>query len=258
MPKDISLRPERRGPLTVHVAEELVALGVDCFVTDRFGGVSAPPYDTLNLAEHVGDDPASVRENRRRVAEAAGVEPDRLITAHQVHGGRIELVDQPVDGLDADGLVTSDSSVALAIRVADCVPVLIVDSPTARVAVVHAGWRGLALSVLSNALDLFARADGLHVLLGPSISVASYQVGPEVAGRFADVPGALAPDTGDRSRLDLRRVAVHQLLAAGVPDARVYVTREVTDGGARFYSDRAQRPTGRFALVARAPRSTAP
>jgi len=160
--------------------------------------------------------------------------------------------------VDADGLVTSDSSVALAILVADCVPVLIVDPTTARVAVVHAGWRGLAGSVLSNALDLFARADELHVLLGPAISMASYQVGPEVAGRFTDVPGALAPDAGDRQRLDLRRVAAHQLVAAGVRDEHVYVTREVTDGGERFYSDRAQRPTGRFALVARGPIVTTP
>jgi YfiH family protein len=239
------------------VADAFVTLGVDCFVTDRAGGVSAAPYDTLNLADHAGDDPACVTENRRRVADAAGVEPERLITARQVHGGEVAVVDEPAEVRSADGLVTYDPTVALAVLVADCVPVLIVDPDAARLAVVHAGWRGLAAGVIDNALDLFARAATLHVLLGPSISGTGYQVGPEVAGLFRAVPGAVGPDEGDRSRLDLRRVATHQLIARGVSDDLIFVAREVTDGGRQFFSDRAQRPCGRFALVARGPNSRA-
>ena len=119
----VTLTPQRRGPLTVHVADAFVTLGVDCFVTDRAGGVSAAPYDTLNLADHAGDDPACVTENRRRVADAAGVEPERLITARQVHGGEVAVVDEPAEVRSADGLVTYDPTVALAVLVADCVPV---------------------------------------------------------------------------------------------------------------------------------------
>ncbi len=94
-------------------------------------------------------------------------------------------------------------------------------------------------------------ASTTHVFLGPCISAEAYQIGPEVAARFADVPGALAPDVGDRSRLDLRAVALFQLREAGVPDENITMSREVTDGGEIFYSDRSQRPCGRFALVAR-------
>jgi len=251
VPVDVELTPQRRGPLTVHVLETLAPLGVDCFVTDRAGGVSAAPYDTLNLGDHVGDTATSVLENRRRVAAAAGVDVDCLVIARQVHGADVIVVDGATDELTSDGLVTDDPSVALAILVADCVPVMLVDSDSPRVGVVHAGWRGLGADVLGRALALFSRAERLHVLLGPAISSAWYQVGPEVAERFRDVPGALVPDEADRSRLDLRRVAVHQLLARGVPSEAIYVTREVTDGGDRFYSDRATRPCGRFGLVAR-------
>ncbi len=258
MPVDITLTPARRGALTVLVADALTPLGVDAFVTDRSGGVSATPYDTLNLAEHVGDDPACVGENRRRVAAAAGVDLDRFITAQQVHGSDVVDADQLVDDVSADGLVTRDPSVAIAVMVADCVPVLVVDPSSSRVAVVHAGWRGLVADVLGNAVALFAQPALLHVLLGPAISVGAYQVGPEVAEHFAAVPGALVSDGGDRSRLDLRRVAVHQLRGLGVVDDHIYVTREVTDGGGQFFSDRAHRPSGRFALVARGPSMRAP
>ena len=83
----------------------------------------------------------------------------------------------------------------------------------------------------------------------------AYQVGPEVARHFSDVPDAFWPDGGDRSRLDLRRVATSQLVAAGVPDGTLNASTQVTDGGEVFFSDRAQRPCGRFALVASGPRS---
>jgi copper oxidase (laccase) domain-containing protein len=86
---------------------------------------------------------------------------------------------------------------------------------------------------------------------GPSISAEGYQVGPEVAIHFAHLPGAVTPDVDDRSRLDLRLVATHQLLDSGVPDTSIVGCRQVTDGGEVFFSDRAQRPCGRFALVAR-------
>ncbi len=251
MPVDVELTPQRRGPLTVHVLEAVAPLGVDCFVTDRAGGVSIAPYDTLNLGDHVGDVAASVLENRRRVAAAAGVDADRLLIASQVHGAEVTVVDGPIDDLTSDGLVTDDSSVALVILVADCVPVMLVDPGSGRVGVVHAGWRGLDRDVLGRALAHFPQPERLHALIGPAISRAGYQVGPEVAERFRDVPGALESDEADRSRLDLRQVAVHQLLTRGVPSDAIYVTREVTDGGGQFFSDRAARPCGRFGLIAR-------
>ncbi|HTT59148.1 MAG TPA: polyphenol oxidase family protein [Acidimicrobiales bacterium] len=250
MTQDLLLVAQQRGELTVYPAQNLRALGVDAFVTDRFGGVSEGPYDSLNLAEHVGDDEDHVRENRVRVATAAGVEFDRLVTVRQVHGDRVLDATLVAPGDEADALVSDDPALAIAMLVADCVPLVLADESTNKVAVVHAGWRGLAAGVIARSLDVLS-PPGTHAFIGPAISQESYQVGPEVAEHFTHIPGALAADGEDRSRLDLRLVAVHQLLAAGVRDDRIALSRQVTDGGSVFFSDRAQRPCGRFSVVAR-------
>lgn len=250
MPVEITLRPEVRGPLSVYGVEHMRHFGIDAFLTDRFGGVSLPPYDTLNLAEHVGDRPEKVEENRRRVANAIGVEHDDLITARQVHGRDVIDVDVTPRASEGDALVTSQSGVALAILVADCVPILLVDESTSRFALVHAGWRGLVAGVLENTLAHFEDPSAVHAFLGPCISSEAYQVGPEVAEHFSGVEHALYGDEGDRSRLDLRRVVHAQLENLGVLENHVSWARQSTDGGELFFSDRAQRPCGRFGLVA--------
>jgi len=240
-----------RGSLRVYPVAMAKAHGIDAFVTDRFGGVSDEPYDELNLARHVGDDPARVNENRRRLAEACAVSLERLVTARQVHGNRVLDLTGPTDDTEADGLITESANLVLAIVVADCVPVLLVDTHSARFGVVHAGWRGLRAGVLGNAVAHFATPHSLRAFIGPSISSAGYQVGPEVARHFTDVPEALVADPDDRFRLDLRRVSVHQLTTLGLRDDHIEVSRQTTDGGAVFFSDRAARPCGRFALVAK-------
>ncbi|HEV3267331.1 MAG TPA: polyphenol oxidase family protein [Acidimicrobiales bacterium] len=251
MPNDVVLSAEQRGSLTVYPVESVRSLGVDAFVTDRFGGVSTPPFDTLNLGDHVGDLEEHVRENRRRVASAAGVDLARLVTVRQVHGAEV-LDAARTDPLgEADALVCDRGGVALAILVADCVPLLMVDESTKRFAVVHAGWRGLQCGVLASALRHFDDAATVRVFLGPCVSREGYQVGPEVAEHFRDVPGALVADGGDRSRLDLRHVATQQLIHLGVRGDAIERSQQVTDGGELFFSDRATRPCGRFALVAK-------
>lgn len=251
MPSDVALSAETRDALTVHPVTSVRALGVDAFVTDRFGGVSSAPYDSLNLGVHVGDRANDVRENRRRVANAIGVDPTRLVIVQQVHGVRVLDASNATPSSEADALFTDDRDQALAILVADCVPILLVDSTSDRFALVHAGWRGLHLGVIAQTLQLFADAAQVHAFLGPSISREGYQVGPEVAAHFAHLPEALTPDGGDRSRLDLTLVATRQLLEHGVGDASIVRCQQVTDGGEVFFSDRAQRPCGRFALVAK-------
>ncbi|MGC1419997.1 MAG: peptidoglycan editing factor PgeF [Acidimicrobiales bacterium] len=250
MPVEITLQPEVRGPLSVYGVEHMRHFGIDAFVTDRFGGVSLAPFDTLNLGEHVGDRPEHVEENRRRVTAAIGVEYDDLVTARQVHGHDVVDVDATTRAIEGDALVTSQSGVALAILVADCVPILMVDESTSRFALVHAGWRGLVTGVLEHTLAHFEDPSAVHVFLGPCISSEAYQVGPEVAAHFSGITNALYADQGDRSRLDLRRVVHAQLDELGVLDDRVSQARQSTDGGELFYSDRAQRPCGRFGLVA--------
>jgi YfiH family protein len=248
VPVEVALTPEVRGPLTVYPVESVRAFGVDAFVTDRFHGASDAPYDSLNLGDHVGDDLVHVRENRHVVARAIGAE--RLVIVRQVHGARILDARDVTPESEADALLSDGSDLALAILVADCVPLLLVESTSSRFCLVHAGWRGLHAGVITKALEHLYAPD-VHAFLGPSISPARYQVGPDVAIHFDDVPNALTPDGADRSRLDLRLVATTQLRGAGVTDEHITLSAQVTDGGDVFFSDRAHRPCGRFGLVAK-------
>jgi len=249
-----SLEVSARGELTVHVFSSLAALGVDAFVTDRYGGVSVGPYAALNLGDHVGDDDSAVTENRRRVANAVGVSPERLTIVRQVHGARVATVQNVTADTEADALVVDDPEYAAAILVADCVPLVIASPTTRQLAVIHAGWRGLAAGVIAAAArEVGGDPQEWRVGVGPSISAEGYQVGPEVAQHFAAIKGAVRGDVGDRSRVDLRRVTVQQLLDVGVVDDHITLSTACTDGGDLFFSDRAQRPCGRFALVARWP-----
>lgn len=251
MPVEVTLTPQRHGELDVYPIEFARHFGVRAFVTARTGGVSSAPYDSLNLGDHVEDDPANVLENRRRVAEAIGVDARRLVIINQVHGRDVVSANQATADSAGDVIVDYGDGFAVAVLVADCLPILLVDEDSPTLAVVHAGWRGLENNVLESALENFEHHDAVHAFLGPCISGASYQVGPDVAEHFTTVPGAVTPDTGDRSRLDLRCVAVAQLLALHVSESHLTVASQSTDGGETFFSDRAQRPCGRFALVAR-------
>src|SRR5262245_63104690 len=118
----------------------------------RAGGVSAPPYDTLNLGARWGDVLASVEENRRRLLRAAGV-AGPLYVARQVHGTNVARVRAGDDAsaiarIEADGLITGDPGVALGVFVADCIPAVVVDPRTGAIAAAHAGWRGTVAGVL--------------------------------------------------------------------------------------------------------------
>ncbi len=243
----VALAAREVGGLPLYGLAEADALGVELVVSARLGGVSRAPYGSLNLATHVGDDPAAVAENRRRLGAALGTP---VVLVRQVHGARVVDAADAAPSTEADGLVEHGCERAVGVLVADCVPVALVD-PGRRVAVVHAGWRGLCAGAVPAALAQFEDPARVVAVLGPSISGAAYQVGEEVARRFADHAGALAPDGPGHWRLDLRAVAAAQLERLGVEGDRVLVTAEATDGGATFFSYRAERPTGRFALVVR-------
>lgn len=240
-----------RADLGVVGLEHLRAMGVDAFVTTRFGGVSPAPYDTLNLGDHVGDDPSRVEENRRRVAAALDLAPSQLAISRQVHGAVVNDLDEwDGEALVGDAMVSTRDDVALAVLVADCVALLFVEASGPRVAVAHAGWRGLVEGVIPATLAHFERPDDVRVVLGPHISPARYQVGPEVAEHFESIAGACREDEGDRRRLDLGVIARYQLGLAGVA---LELVEELghNDDSDLFFSDRAQRPCGRFALVVR-------
>jgi YfiH family protein len=235
-------------------------------VFTRHGGVSAPPYATLNVSLAVGDDPARVLENRRRVARALGGRLEHLYTVQQVHGAAHRVVDGTVPPASlgrepADILLTGTPGVLLLLKFADCVPLLYWDPVRRWVALAHAGWRGTALNVAGATVQLLTAVAGsrpgdLWVALGPAIGRCCYIVGPEVVAAVSRaVPDAAAvqcPAADGRAYLDLVLANVQQLLAAGVPPDQVVEAQRCTAcESATFFSHRALgMPSGRFAVVA--------
>lgn len=247
---NVTLVTHFEGELALGEIVSAQRYGVRAWVSARHGGVSTAPYASLNLARHVGDDPAAVEVNRARLATALQLTRDQLRFVNQVHGDTVAFASDVTAPTEADALVGDDDH-AVAILVADCVPILLINRRSHAFAVVHAGWRGLAMGVIERAAAALGPGPSLYAFVGPSISVAAYQVGPEVASRFAHVPHACIADHGDRSRLDLRVVSAYQLHQLGLDDANVELSAAVTDGGLQYFSDRAQRPCGRFALIAK-------
>ncbi|HEV8297444.1 MAG TPA: peptidoglycan editing factor PgeF [Acidimicrobiales bacterium] len=235
-------------------------------VCGRHGGVSAAPYDSLNLALHVGDDERRVMENRRRLCAALGAGSRALTLANQVHGYRVIVVDEepasdePVG--DADALVTAIHGVLIAVLVADCVPIVVHDPVRRVVAVVHAGWRGTVARVVTHAVQTMADRFGcapadMVAGIGPSIGPASYEVGADVIDAvheaFPGVARELLPcgPDGRATHLDLWAANFDQLVALGVPSSAIEVSATDTrTNTAEFFSDRAARPCGRFAAFA--------
>ena len=154
--------PRGRRPAPADLASPEPERGIDAAVTARSGGVSSGPYATLNLSLSVGDDPASVLENRRRLAAAFGARLEDFVFARQVHGAGVGVVGQPHAGSGAfglgdavagvDALVTATPGVVLAILTADCLPIVLHDPVAGVLACVHAGWRGTVAGVTAAAV----------------------------------------------------------------------------------------------------------
>jgi polyphenol oxidase len=248
-------------------------LPVDAIVTTRHGGVSAGRYATLNLSFAVGDEAANVRENRSRTAAALGTRLAAFVFAHQVHGSRAEIVSAADRGRGtlaagdaigpADALITATPGTVLAILVADCVPIVLYDPAAHVLACVHAGWRGTVARTAHAALaamgSLGTEPRDVVAGIGPAIAPGSYQVGDDVAAAARDAfgeqaPALLRPDaTGGRGRwlFDLPAANRQVLRAAGVLDSQIHVAATPTGlGPGLFFSHRAERPCGRFALAA--------
>ena len=250
MSPQVTLPIELRGTLPVATLPMFEHLGVEAFFTTRDGGVSTGEFASLNLGSNGPDDPDHVRENYRRVATAIGSESVRRI--RQIHSAAVVDIDALDEHSVGDVIITNRVGEAVALIVADCAPLLLVDPARHQLAVVHAGWRGLAAGVIEAAVTaLDTDTSQLQVSIGPAISGDRYQVGPEViAASPYFVPHARA-DVGDRSMLDTRGAALSILEVLGVPRENVSISTQVTDGGTQFFSDRAARPCGRFALVAK-------
>src|SRR5215207_3548367 len=224
-------------------------------VTSRSGGVSAAPYDSFNLADHVGDDPAAVAANRRRLADAARLPPDHLVWMEQIHGATVTAVDGPLSGpVEAsDGLVTATPGVAVAVLTADCVPVLLADAEAGVVAAVHAGRVGAAAGVLRRAVERFVELGGdparTDALLGPAICGACYEVPAEMrAAVESRLPGSAVRTRRGSPGLDLRPGLARQLAELGV--GQVVTDPRCTAEDRELFSHRRDGTTGRQAALA--------
>jgi YfiH family protein len=244
--------------------------GIVVAFSERTGGLSTTPYASLNLAAHVGDRSAAVDENRARFMTALGVGElrERLVTAEQVHGAHVALVDETDIGRGAwasggpgpveqtDGLVTCSRDVPLMLFFADCVPIVLVAMAqnTAAVGVVHAGWRGAHNRVAAagvRAISQAAGCDPCNVLayVGPHICASDYEVGPEVLSQF-DERFATVSRAGSGA-LDLGAAVSASLLESGVSmSAQCSIDACTAEHKDQFYSHRAEGVTGRHAAFA--------
>ncbi|SDQ38174.1 conserved hypothetical protein [Pseudomonas sp. UC 17F4] len=222
--------------------------GVRACVTTRSGGVSLPPYESFNLGDHVGDAPAAVAENRRRLTAEFGIQPAWL---KQVHGVVVADADPGVIA-EADASYSDTPGIACTVMTADCLPVLFCDRAGTRVAAAHAGWRGLANGVLEATLKRLALPpEEVLVWLGPAIGPQAFEVGLEVRDAFTTVhpetaqafvpgaqPGKLMADIYQLARLRLAARGVNAVYGGGlctVSDPRFYSYRRTPQGG-RFAS----------------------
>lgn len=248
------LQPDWPAPPNVHAV-----------CTTRNGGVSASPYDSLNLGSHVGDAEHAVARNREMLRAKLGAKP---VFLNQVHGtDMLELAQDSPDGAAADGAFTRESGLACTIMVADCLPVLLCDLRGTQVAAVHAGWRGLAgvegVGVVEKAFKCFRtiapdlyNSSAIEIIawLGPCIGPDAFEVGDDVVAAFTqtrpEAASCFKPLPGGKWLADLPGLARQRLAALGVN--RVFGN----DGSApwctvgqplRFFSHRRDRISGRLA-----------
>ncbi|MCK9260705.1 MAG: peptidoglycan editing factor PgeF [Azoarcus sp.] len=224
---------------------------VKALVTTRAGGVSAAPYDSLNLGAHVGDDVVAVAENRARLSRLLPSEP---VWLEQVHGTCVIDLDNHPSELWGDAALTRIERRVCAVMTADCLPVLFCDDAGTVVAAAHAGWRGLVSGVLeATVASMKVRPDCVLAWLGPAIGPAAFEVGDEVRDAFLMHDRGAAEafiNNGQPGKwlADLYMLARRRLVRAGV--ARIYGGGLCTwSDHERFYSYRRDGLTGRFASL---------
>lgn len=226
----------------------------------RGGGVSAPPFDSLNLSYAVGDRSEDVDRNWDTV-RAAGPERAAWVRIRQVHGARVVRAGAAaVDLGDADGAIATASGTVVSVLTADCVPILLAADGGRAVAAIHAGWRGTAAGIVAatvRMLEVEDRVDptSLHALIGPAIGPCCYEVGDDVVTALRQRPAlasgasSVGIETGaTRPRVDLRRANHVLLTEAGVAPHRIELVGPCTRCAAdRYFSHRAARggATGR-------------
>jgi polyphenol oxidase len=259
------LERRRQDNVVYYVSPVLAAAGAPHAFSTRLGGVSAAPFDSMNLGTlgsgeaGVQDALENIRANQRRLRAAIGCEGREACNVHQVHGA-VVVTARPGEGFEngqrADAIVSDDPGRVVSVKYADCVPILLASPQGRAVAAVHAGWRGVIAGVLPAAVAKLAevggcRAGAVTAAIGPCIGLEQFEVGPEVLAAFVARFGADAPvrRVGEKGRVDLAEAVRRQLTEAGVPADRIDATDRCTfRDGDEFFSHRRDRGvTGRMA-----------
>ena len=236
------------------------------FVTTRFGGVSLPPYDSLNLGLHTADNPEHVIENRSLLASETGIAADHFLFASQVHSGDVKIIDEEAitsgvlsQNPQTDATITNLPGSCLMVMVADCVPVLLFDPVKRVIAVIHAGWRGTVQHITSNTIKVMIDRFGSNPAdilagIGPSIGPCCYEVGEEVKAvvneSFGTTEGYLVSQPHSaKPHFDLWYANQKQLTDLGVKPENIETAQLCTKCNHQiFFSSRADKGvTGRFA-----------
>ena len=239
---------------TYRAIQELQTTGiVTAGISLRTGGVSNTPYATLNLAEHVGDDPTAVATNRKLLFQQTGLKNWQY--CRQVHGNCVIAVDDTTGASlepppEADALISACRGVALGIFTADCVPIFILDIETPAIGLAHAGWRGtfarVAVNTLAEMKTCFGTViENCRIHLGPAIQKCCYTVSTELLTQFAERFGC---SVHDGTHLNLQAANVNQLVEAGLPATSISISPLCTACRTDlFYSHRAENgQTGRM------------
>ncbi len=239
------------GDLRVLHPHDLNENGTRAGFSLRHGGVSPSPYYTLNLGLSTGDEAANVYENRRRLFRHAGLSPDHLAIAGQVHGKEVLTINEPGLYPGYDALVSNAREVVLCITAADCAVVLLADVDAGVVGACHSGWRGTveqaAVHVVAAMEKIGAVVDRMYAYISPCISTEHFEVGREVAAKFDD---QYVEERADWSRphIDLKGVIGDQLVRRGLRGAAIEISPRCTVAETNdFFSHRAENGmTGRM------------
>ncbi|MHB9112830.1 MAG: polyphenol oxidase family protein [Thermoleophilia bacterium] len=234
------------------------------YFTTRRGGVSQPPYESLNLGFHVGDDPEAVRSNRVILSQILGIDAARISSPRQRHTSEVSILgtDGIGSGSDSessvydpcDGLGTDHAGAPVLLQYADCVPVVLMAGNWGKpaVMVLHAGREGLMQGIIARGVELMSESFGLELdsitaAIGPCIGSCCYEVSDQLAGEFESRFG---PDAVNSRFLDLRTAAVSELTEAGVYQDNISLLDICTSCDPDFYSYRRDGVTGRHGAIA--------
>ena len=211
--------------------------GVTAFSTTRQGGCSTGNYAAFNINGYCGDDEVHIAANKVALCGLLGIDSNRLVMPHQVHDCVVRRIDGPQQGVieGVDAVMTDVPQLCIGVSTADCLPVLLYDSTHRAVSAVHAGWRGTVLRIVQKAVEAMCHAYGtapadLQAVIGPGISLDSFEVGDEVYDQFLSAGFDMQPISRRDAKwhIDLPMCNRLQLMEAGIPADHIQMTNICT------------------------------